>query len=619
MGSLVYKFGLLDPTFNADLVDEQMRLAHRYRNILVEIEHERRATYLEVMAAHPDVGPLEQQLQDLVAQRDEVREQILKARAQTRSRSEDPDLRARAKDLGAQATALRVRVKAARKAVADDATVRRRLDESNEYARQRVRDERGRCDVYWGTYLLQEADSDRARLEKTPPKFRRWTGEGRVSVQLQGGLEIDDLWGSDTQLRIDPVSPDAHNPLQARGVRRRAQRTLLHLRVNSDRQKKPIWAKWPMILHRPLPVGAVVKTATVSRRRRNCQMWRWSVELTLSVPDSSMRPAPDSGVLAMNLGYCQRPGGDIRAGYIVGDDGYQQEILVTKRVIEDVGKSESIRGFRDTNMDLMRTWLVGWRQTVYARHEEIVQEISTARPESTGFERLVEYIKQAPIPGWLAARIHHVHSWKSAERFRQLAERWRDNRFPGDERIHPIMSAWYKREVHLECYESGRRDHALLRRREQYRCLAAKMAVKYRSLVIDDTDLRVFMKSPAPESTRVDMVPMKRNQRLAAGSELRNVFINAFGGRVSKQSARDKTRRCYSCGHVDDWDRLEYGRGHRCTGCGASWDQDANFCRNLLREHACDNLLDKEAPKKPAEKAPSRSERFRAAKGTKAA
>jgi len=40
--TLVYRYGCLPPTEKADLVDQQISLAHKYQNKLIEFEHQRR-------------------------------------------------------------------------------------------------------------------------------------------------------------------------------------------------------------------------------------------------------------------------------------------------------------------------------------------------------------------------------------------------------------------------------------------------------------------------------------------------------------------------------------------------------------------------------------------------
>ena len=380
MSIRVYEYGLLPPTVNAELVLSQMRDAHRYRNMLTEIERERRTKVREIMAAHQDMAPLQARVNELTEARDAARAEISKARAITRSRSDSKAQRTAVQDLNAQIREVVAAIKAIRKDVAADPTVQLGLKLADEHSRQRVRNERAKCGVYWGTYLLQEADADRARQETSMPKFEPFRGDGRVSVQLQGGLELPGLWGTDTQIRIDPVNPDAWDLTQPRGVRRRGGRTVARLRVASERGK-PVWAQWPMIMHRPLPEGAVVKVATVVRRKRDCVSWYWRLQLTVDVTacTSGRRPAPASGAVALNLGFCVRPGGALRAGYLLGTDGERMEVLAVKSDIyrdkeltqeqydraltwisNGLRKADDIRSIRDNNLNLMKAAFAPW-------------------------------------------------------------------------------------------------------------------------------------------------------------------------------------------------------------------------------------------------------------------
>src|SRR5271167_4725493 len=62
MGTIVYRFGLLPPTENAAVVRRQMRLAHDYRNLLVEIERGKRAALRALDAELGDTRGLEASL-----------------------------------------------------------------------------------------------------------------------------------------------------------------------------------------------------------------------------------------------------------------------------------------------------------------------------------------------------------------------------------------------------------------------------------------------------------------------------------------------------------------------------------------------------------------------------
>lgn len=634
----VYQYGLLYPSDGGDLVLEQMRLAHRYRNLLVEIEHKRRAQIRAAMAAHPDMQPLEEQIAALVAQRDEAREVITRQRRMTRSRSETAAQRQAVRNLGSQIREVRDQIKAIRKAVASDTHVAEQIATAEAEAKTRLKEARANCGVYWGTYLLQEADADAARMNKTPPRFQRWTEEGRVSVQIQRGMTVEQLFQSDPRVQVRAVSTDAHDPLVRRGDRRRACRTVLRLRVQSEKAR-PIWAEWPMIYHRPIPPGSVIKVATVSRRRLDCRRFGWLLHLTVEVPASAVRRATAEGVCALNLGFCQRPDNTIRVGYMVGDDGHEQEITLPTSVIGAIGKTDSLRSIRDRELDKFRAEFVAWKQGLVEAHEARAaaatqpadDKCRDAADDATGFllpttwGNLCRYMALDGTlpPAWFWEKTVALDKWRSADRFRRLAFYWRDHRFHGDDEMYNRIdghkteharTAWRYRDEHLERWESNGRRKALRRRRETYRIIAAQMADRYRILVIDDVDLRDFQRSPRPEEERVEFAAVKHAQRLSAPSELRGVLMNAFGAeRVIKHAGADRTRVCHGCGTLNEWNRSESGRLHVCHHCKRQWDQDANFCRNLLAEHARTatngtNDLASE-PKRP-----SRSARFRLAK-----
>lgn len=753
----VYEYGLLPPHTNAALVNEQMLRAHRYRNMLVEIERDRRQKIRAAMAAHPDLAPLEERLRSLCDQRDKLREEIQAQRRRTRSRSESADQRQAVKDLTAQIKPLRETVNATRTGVARDSSVKEAMVAAEEDAKARLKKARSECGVYWGTYLLQEQAADQARRERTPPKFVRWNGEGRVSVQIQKGIPLADLWGAGTQVQIQPVHPDAWDQTGTtrRGVRRRLSRTVLRLRVGSEGagNRIPIWAEWRMIMHRAIPDGARIKVATVSRRRRDCTSWDWRVQLTVDVSACEVtRPAPASGAVALNLGFCQRGPGVIRSGYLVGDDGFEREILVTKSddvrvsratqrgpvvhpgetghalhghdvncaqtdsgmprhvngtypeqpeaigtrqgrrldelshamhgqldcqeqpgttgteetsgrtghaergltggavdqrggsatstiesseqtspgdtpglsrtvpnwIINGLTKADSIRSFRDKALDAMKAILCTWRAGNDVDREAIVNLIAEwskgrARPDA-GTSGPTS-IAQDALPEWFVKGTEALHAWRSAERFRRLVEAWSTQRFAGDEAVFSLMSAWRERDEHLERYESGLRRSALRDRRESYRIVAAQMAARYRVLIIDDTDLSQFQRSPSVESKEVAYPAVKRQQRYAAGSELRGVMINAFGeDRVVRLSHKDMTRRCHQCGHINHWDRLEHDRYHTCDGCGKRWDQDSNNGWNLQGEYR--QHVDSGDTTSSRKRKPSRSDRFREARAS---
>src|SRR5271170_5225785 len=91
---LVYKFGLLPPVENADEVRHQMRLSNRYRNDLTAIEIGRRDAIREIESKTGSIETLSLALAEAKEIVENVRKEIKRGRAKTKSRSETPEQRA---------------------------------------------------------------------------------------------------------------------------------------------------------------------------------------------------------------------------------------------------------------------------------------------------------------------------------------------------------------------------------------------------------------------------------------------------------------------------------------------------------------------------------------------
>lgn len=610
-----YRYGLLKPTVNADLVSEQMLLAHRYRNKLIEIERDRRTEYRKLMGAQDDIAPLEAEMAELVAKREELVQQRSAVRARTRAKSEPVAMKNEIKAIGARMKALRAQLNEIRARLAQDEAIKDQARAINERAKTRAKEARATCGVYWGTYLIEEAAMDAARKAKNMPEFRRFNGYGRVCAQMQGGRPLSEVWAPtldpgttsttaskppNTLFYIHKPHPGAwdRDIIPRKGERRRAGRTKLALRIGSGERGKPIWAEWPMIMHRPLPEGCRIKNATVTRAPRALGPDEWFVTIAVELPEAiphHQRKIPEGGKVAINLGWCQRPDGGIRSGYLVGDDGWEQEVVVPPRVISALEKASRIRGYRDDNRNQLVAAFLKWR----------------------------DYLTITP-PEWFVERTKHFEQWKSFRRLHDLALEWRKNRWEGDNGGFALFDrfptkemrtsrdwrsvGWRYRDHHLWRYEDGLRRHALGHRKETYRILAARLGERYRTLVIDDTDLSLFKRSEVEGKHRPAMIGHQQN--LAAPSELRQALTNVYGTRVVTTSATNGSVTCNGCGHQNEIGRTTPDRHITCSKCEARWDQDANACRNALARS--DAPVVKEAKK-------LRAARMQEAKGRKKA
>lgn len=557
----VYRYGLLRPLENAPLVASQMRAAHRYRNILVEIERGRRFALRTLMSSFTSISELEVTCRDREAGVVAAVRAAASANSETR-RLPSPELRAAIVTARMSKRTALDELREARARLKPE--IERQKDDIEERAKWLRKNAREHCGVYWGTYQLIE-DADMAS-RKTPlydgaesndPRFLRWSGEGQVSVQLQGGLGLDEL-ETDTQVRIEPADvPTGADPTSKRSARRRY--CMLAMRVSSTgKARVPVWAKWPMVMHRPLPEGAVIKRATVALRKIGPRD-EWSVTITVdrsaSAGSSNPRRAAPERSVGIDVGWRQLDGATRVAAWH-GSDGAFGELVLPEQLLSQVRKADDLRAIRDRAFNIARDALV------------------VALDRTTGDDP-----ETAP---WLTEATSTLSQWRSPARLAALAVRWRDKGFsPEQAEAYAALEAWRYHDHHLWEWETSQRTKALRHRREVFRIFAAGLAKRYEKLVLEEFDLRPMARHESPESGVAENTSARSMRQLAAPSELRLVLVNAFGG-AEKVPAHDTTRTCNACESVQQWDQAAE-ISHTCSACGVRWDQDANAALNILR------------------------------------
>ena len=635
---IVYRYGAAPPVENAARVDELLFLAHRYRNLLVEVDLARRgaaraevdveadvAAQLRIEAAAVAHLPAcrTREVCDAVAVEDRCAPcqdrhlahvpvaaarfavwQGVKAEradlhpagaadAAVTAARDQRDAGAPAKTLAKarkNAHAVLVRQRAARSTATFVQRLLVVLDNIEDRAKEfgKVARSRSGLSGSWGTYLLAEQARDAARESGKEPHFRRWDGTGRVAVQLQKGLSVTKvLEGADTRLRLAPL-PDGPGSTRTggkqEGSRRSGQRYSLMMRVGSD-GRAPVWAVVPFTLHRPLPKDGVIKWA-VLRRDRVGPDFRWSVQFT--VVEGVMRADPEvvadrTGTVGLDIGWRARSGG-LRLGYWQDDRGRHGEIALPKEVLDDLEHIRSIGAARDRLFNDFQDRLAGW-----------TRDTSTA------------------LPSWLAREAATLPQWKSADRLTRLAWRWRNSRFPGDEAIFgphadcprdkncaldciAHVECWRYKDRHLHRWEAHGMSKILARRDEIYRCVAAeKFARCYRTVKIERFKLpgvhgRAGLDADATDGEKVRADRASSRRHMAAPGTFRLALINACHQRgtvVVEIAAAYTTQDCADCGFRNDFGAAAATSiDLRCGGCGVTWDQDRNAARNLLARHA---------------------------------
>lgn len=622
-------------TENTEVVREQLAAAHRYYNQLIELERKRRTEFRIVRSnAVGDVATLEADIAAIGDQIEEQRRTVKNKSQKARKRAPvDPAVRKRIKTLQERRKGLTTQLRHARKqftellAPADKAQRERitaKIDKLEKPPGPRIR-ERINAEVLdammvesewsdvWkdvkrieaaassgkkaarresgltpGNYLLVEKAVEAAARAPVDPSFRRrFDGTGRVGVQCHREKITDVMSGQGTMIQIDPLPADQW---ETRSKRRKAY-TKVRIRVGSD-GRKPIWAEFPVLIHRKPPDDGVLMWAWVLVRRCGPKL---RYELQLTIESSSFgEHRCGTGTVALDLGWRAVETG-VRVGYCYDDRGHRRELVLTNAVREAFALADRLRGYSDQHFNTARAALAGYLKSPAKR------------------------------PAWMAEETAHIHAWRAHGRLARVAGRWHaeavdealglklwtdwktgriaceqdlfasfdeisswlTGRMPSlteEQRMALFLEWWRRKNRHLYSWESNNRRKAIARRRDIYRNWAAQIASQYEHVVVEKFDLRKLARNSAPEEESSSDYT-HRIQKDAAPSELRQAILNAVGPeRINELPAKDTTRECALCGHINDWDRAEK-LVQQCAGCGAEWDQDYNAAQVILRRY----------------------------------
>ena len=550
----VYSYGCRLPTANAELVETQILLAHRYYNTLIEIERRRRE---KVRAAQSESAPAVAAAEARVEVLSDAIEKCFAAVNARKGAARSADV-----DITTEKVALKHLREQRKQAIADmkAAKLAARTPELlaifaaiGEEANEEVRQARARCGVYWGTYLLVEQAVQAARKNPADPVFQRWNGCGRVGVELIHGVAVPELFGDDTRLQISPPATT--------GSKRSQTMTRVRIRVGTEKDgRAPIFAEFPFRMHRPLPADGLVKWAWISKSLKG--RWvNWDLQIVVEAESfrREPRPASDGGVIALDIGWRKRPeedGTNLRMAYWLDDQGRRGELRVPSEIHETLKHAESIRSIEDKNFDAIRGRLLGW-------------------------------MKEHPLPAELSASLEYLAQWKAPRKLGRVVDAWKAMRCEGDGAIFDELTAWWKQHRHLYDWESCERDRTLGRRKALYLEWAADLTKRYAVIVLEDFNLREVAVLQPPDAEKKDLPkPVRRNRTVAACSEFRLALEHAAaknGCTIDLEPCADTTATCAKCGNIERFDHRPLV--HACERCGGESgpvDQDRNAAENLL-------------------------------------
>ncbi|MDX9804091.1 MAG: zinc ribbon domain-containing protein [Dehalococcoidales bacterium] len=546
---MTYEFGCLEPTEGKRKAIEVMRMRTQLWNKLVELHQGHLAEQEKMLEANISL-PKECQCPECAA----IFRVTELDKSEIVKRNKCPSCKAYIKEYRAQRKAA-FQIESVKEALA--------LLEKQEYEEHKaIYKESG---LYWGNYL--DVTNAWQVAKKRPGKLRFHSSRdgGKVHVQWPKGMKVADAFDHTSNvLRLNPIAPEAYHDPQ-RCVRRKAQHSVVSIRIASTEDKKPVWLTLPCVLHRPLPENGLIRSADVLRERVATH-WRWKLIIVVETqPDAvTVTKSEKSGAIAIDIGWRKRPDG-LRVCYWSDTFGRQGELLLSNYFLTGLGKVDSIKSKRDLDFNEARDLLVAWKK------------------------------KAGSLPEWFSDRTKTLSQWKATAKLASLAIFWRNNRFEGDDDIFQVIEKWRWHDKHHYEYQVNLNDRLIRQRREQYRIFAAQIAEKYDTVVLENFDLREVTRRSKNGGIADDVPDAVNKQRQRAGvSILRLAILNSCkrnGLVVEKIEAAHTTDKCYICGHIfkaDEPEKLIY----TCPKCNKSYDQDYNACRNLLKEYANRKLAD---------------------------
>jgi hypothetical protein len=412
------------------------------------------------------------------------------------------------------------------------------------------------------------------------------------------GRSVEEVFGGElNEFRIDAVNlqRDAQNPTiwskeTARGDRRRAMRTVAHIRIQSTDKGKPVFCSLPFVMHRPFPEGAQILSAAVNREKIGMK-FRWNVEFTVKFNEVSQSTSnSETGkTVAVDLGWAKDslPEADgrirvagVRERLANGTENFY-EFCLPASFTEYAKKLNDIQSIRDSKTVETFAKIAAFRETYDITDVALRELLDKAKASLSARAG-----KEPPT--------HHL---------RTAVWMLRNGKAEAQLELKDILEDWYERWNHLNDWVSNGRDNQLAAKKDMYRRFAYKLSQSNSTLLLDADNFAKMAKSKAkyqPElfaqslssgletrnAAETDKDTCANDVRfLAAPAMLRSALEACFCEAKAKRTlwtslASSKT--CSACGHVGE--TLGASRKFECAVCGHKDDREANATQNVMQE-----------------------------------
>lgn len=633
MTTLVYRYGLHTPTLNGDLILDQMRLAHKYRNDLVAFTKERReksralegTLSFDLQEAEDrknlDRQELDQAIEALNASRSVKRKRTTEVSTQLAEQVRF--LRAKAKSSKESWQALRKKEREDVALIESRKELARAAAEKGKIAYRNYKPE----GLSWGTRAIMDEAIEQANkmslfdIDGLPqdPKMKRWCGEGSLAVithQMgqevlddetlelkQKGFSVADIMsgtnGANQWVLLRTYSKPKPNPAKtAKVAAHRAKNAQRHqeavakgggntmpplelsLRIGTDKETHaPIFASWPIFMHRPLPSDALIRRVKVHARKIGPQV-EWAVDFTIQTNVRKSAAPIGSGAVVVDLGWLQTDGG-LQVAQWMNQEGFTDTLKLeskapsshrTDKLLPKTGifsaftKVDDLKEIRKKAFNKALTEVADW--FFLNGMPEWVRKLTVRKKDNTPTE---------------AQAIAYLRSWKAERRLANLCRIWKKQGEICEGYL--ALEKWRYHDFHLWEWQSHQEKSNLRRRQTEYRRFAADLASKYETLVIGDTNYAKLARNKTKNAEGAPAIdPVNSNRFRAAPGEFRTILEQAFQARGGTVERRAVQPTCPACGNTSkDQVNNTTNRVFACVSCPYE-DSEVNNtqCLNLL-------------------------------------
>jgi hypothetical protein len=415
-----------------------------------------------------------------------------------------------------------------------------------------------------------KATNDKSERRELGERINNLKSEREAKIDRKQGWTEEELFTGTRMIRVDPIklTRDVNNPTVwdrslTRAERRHRMETRVHHRINSDEDGNPVWGSIPVVFHRPLPPGAVVKQAAIGREKIGSKH-RWNLTLTIKYEEE--KQVLNDGVVAVDLGWAQETlkdaDGRIRvAGVRVKDIQGEtfEEFCLPSDCERKVEFLDNLKSTLDKHTNEAFDAIAEWR-----KNNETPQVLKDALDRAEASLRARKALGRTPPTGHLRALVWAIRKKEAV-----------------CDGLQAILERWYERFIHLSEWIANGRDNLLAWKKDHYRRFAYTLALGSKILLLDADDFAKMAKTPTPESGKKSIKNDLRH--LAAPSMLRDALEQAFGeGKVFYSSFAATSRTCSQCGQLNE--ELGPTRTFKCAACGYEGDREANATANVMKQ-----------------------------------